>query len=346
MTKRVAILVGAIVLIVILVAMWFWPPKPQPVAPTQSTAGVHPKSPMLLPASTPSAPIPDPGGPISIKTMSREDATRIYVQRFNQDHQYDWKVQLNFYGKVVDQNNQPVPDAKINFDWNSIGVPGGTAYAKRSSDGAGLFSITEQQGKILEVHVEKDGYYPVENGNGTRFFEYANPSDPNWYEPDPNTPVIFHLRKKSEGAKLFSKSFNVPLNDNHPMDRVNLMQGFIKPDGVLTLTSDTSHALPGAQPYPWTFGLSMAEGGLVETKDQFPFEAPTSGYVSSIKINDDNLDPNVWQGGVKKTYYFYLPSTNTYGRLSVDKVASLSFVTLSYVYNLTPGNRVLEPAGQ
>ena len=47
---------------------------------------------------------------------------------------------------------------------------------------------------------------------------------------------------------------------------------------------------------------------------------------------------------MKKSYYFYLPSTNTYGRLTMETSATLPFVTLDYVYNLTPGNRVLEPA--
>jgi hypothetical protein len=281
---------------------------------------------------------------LSLKTMSKDEALRIYLQKIHQDQSYDWKVALDFYGKVVDENNQPVPGASARLEWNTIAVPGGTAYQRISSDGNGLFSLTGRCGKVLEVRVEKDGYYTVQGGKGALAFEYADPSSPYWYEPDPNSPVIFHLRKKGEGSKLFSKTLTVPLNNSHPQDRVNLMQGFIKPDGVLTITTDKSKFLPGNQPFPWTFGLSMSEGGLVETKEQFPFEAPTDGYTSTITLAMTNTDRSVWQSGVKKTYYFYLPSTNTYGRLTVDTSSSLPFVSLNYVYNLIPGNRVLEQA--
>lgn len=279
--------------------------------------------------------------------MSREEATKLYVQRFNADHQYDWKVPLNFYGKVVDENNYPVAGAAVHMQWNTTWVPmsGGTASTDTSSDGGGLFSLTGQHGKILDVTVSKEGYYPVDNGNGRLFFEYANPSEPTYYEPDATNPVVFHLRRKGEGAKLFSKSFDVPLNQNHPQDRINLMQGFIKPDGVLTITSDTSKHVNGAEAFPWTVTLSMGEGGLVETNDQFPFMAPTSGYTSTVTMDMTNTDRDVWRGQMTKTYYFYLPSTNTYGRMTVNASSSLP-LGFSYAYNLVPGNRTLEPASK
>ena len=349
MTKRKVILTIAVAVVVIgSVALWFWrpPPAPTPVVPTAIA-----QKPTALPPTPPAAlapPLPPPlpeYHQLSIKTMSRDEATKIYVERFNRDHSYDWKVELNFYGKVVDENNQPVAGATARLQWNTIGVPSGTAEEQATSDGNGLFSLTDQHGKVLEVRVEKEGYYTADGGNGAVAFEYANPSSPEWYEPDPKNPVIFHLRRKGEGAKLFSKSFTVPLNANHPQDRVNLMQGFIKPDGVLTITSDTSKYVNGAEAFPWTVTLSMAEGGLVETDDQFPFLAPTSGYTSTVTMDMTNTDRTVWRGQMTKTYYFYLPSTNTYGRLTVNASSSLS-PGLNYAYNPTPGNRVLEPASK
>jgi hypothetical protein len=87
----------------------------------------------------------------------------------------------------------------------------------------------------------------------------------------------------------------------------------------------------------------MAEGGLVETKEQFPFMAPASGYVSSINFSMTNLDRSVWKGGVTKLYYFYLPSTNTYGLMKL-LISSAYPIGVDYEYNITPGDRVLEPA--
>lgn len=346
MTKREIVLTIAIAVAVIgIAALWFWRPTPisEPVAPTPVA-----QKPSALPPTPPAAlapPLPAPLSEypqLSLKTMSMNEAQTIANRRLREDPAADWKVALNFYGKVVDENDQPVTGATVHYEWNTTWVPmsGGTAYADTFSDGAGLFSLTGQHGKILGVHIEKEGYYTDNGGHGDPSFEYANPSSPYWYEPDASNPVIFHLRRKGEGAKLFSKSLNI-----HSLDRVNLMQGFIKPDGVLTIATDFSKFLPGNQPFPWTASLSMAEGGLVETDDQFPFLAPTNGYTSTINFDMTNTDRSVWQDGVKKTYYFYLPSTNIYGRMTVTISSGLP-VGLSYVYNLTPGNRILEPASK
>ena len=345
MTKRETIIVAVVVVLIAIVALAFLrPSSPPPLAETAKPSASPAPAPSPIPPPQPSFVLAMEYPQLSLKTMAKDEALRIYLDRSRKDEKYDWKVSLNFYGKVVDENNQPVAGASVHYGWNTIGVPGGTAYAETASDSTGLFSLTKQHGKILEVTVGKEGYYPVEHGNGTVYFEYADPSSPEWYEPDPNNPVIFHLRRKGEGAKLFSKTLNVPLTTNHPQDRVNLMQGFIKPNGPLTIASDKSKFLPGAQPFPWTVTLTMSEGGLIESKDQFPFQAPDGGYAPTATIDMTNTDPDVWRGSATKTYYFYLPSTNTYGRITVDTAATLPAVTLSYAYNLTPGNRTLEPA--
>jgi hypothetical protein len=346
MTKRELVLFGIIIVIVIGFGALLWQPVSKPIVQAQPSSLPQAVTPAPKPpAFTPPPPLPDPGGPLSIKNMSREDATKLYVQRFNADHLYDWKRPLNFYGKVVDENNQPVAEAKIHYEWNTVDAMGGTSQTDALSDGNGLFSLTGQRGKFLGVHVEKEGYYTDNGGQGDPAFEYANPSDAYWYEPDANNPVIFHLRKKGDGAILVSKSFNVHVDANHPQTRVSLMQGSIKPDGVLMIASDTSKYVTSAEAFPWTVTLSMAEGGLIETNEQFPFMAPTSGYNPTMTMDMTNLDRSVWRGQMTKTYYFYLPSTNTYGRMTVNASSSLP-LGLSYVYNPSPGNRILEPASK
>jgi len=340
-TRGITLVVAVVAALIGVAALWLWRPRlaesmpfTQKQASSPSTSAAPSWSIVTAMAEYPQ---------LSFKKMSREEATKISTARLLKDHSADWKVALNFYGKVVDENNQPVAGATAHMEWNTIG---GTSTAQTISDGEGLFSLTGQHGKVLGVRVEKGGYYTVEGGAGNVSFEYADPSVSWWYEPDPNNPVIFHLRIKGEGAKLIRKSLDVPLNPNHPQNQVNLLQGFVRPGGVLTITSDESKFLPGNQPFPWTFSLRMSEGGLVETTDQFPFMAPTNGYTPTINLDMTNTDPSVWQDGVGKTYYFYLPSTDTYGRITINKIVGVPVVTVNYCYNLTPGNRVLEPASK
>lgn len=281
---------------------------------------------------------------ISLKKMTRDQAIDLYLDKQEADHDYDWKVALSFYGKVVDENNKPVSNAKVHLIWTTLDDPSGTKEEYISSDGNGFFSLTNQRGKLLEVRVEKEGYYTVEGGNGALAFEYADPGSQVYYEPDPKNPVVFHLHKKGVGTKLFSKTLNIPLH-NHLLDaRVNLMQGFIRPDGVLSITFDASKFSHDPQPFPWTASLKMAEGGLVETDEQYPFNAPAGGYKSEVVMTKE-LTGDVLNGHAAKTYYFYLPSTNTYGRATITFDVRLG-VTVEYSYNPTPGDRYLEPVSK
>lgn len=281
---------------------------------------------------------------LSLKNMSMDQALKLYLDNLRKDPGYEGKVALSFYGKVVDESGNPVEGASARLMWNTIAVPGGTAFKRVITDDAGLFSLLGRCGKCLGVRVEKEGYYIAEGGRGELNFEYAEPSSRDWYVPDANHPSVFHLRKKGAGANLFHKTLTFGLSNSHQSERINLIQGFLKPDGVLTITLDISKFLPGNQPYPWTGSLSMSEGGLVETQEQFPFLAPSTGYKPSDRIEMTNLDRSVWQDGVKRTYYFYLPSSNTYGRISVELSDGFP-VLISYCYNPEPGSRVLELAG-
>jgi len=89
----------------------------------------------------------------------------------------------------------------------------------------------------------------------------------------------------------------------------------------------------------------MSEGGLVEANDQFMFMAPATGYAPTVTIEANDLNRDVWEDGLRKSYYFYLPSTNTYGHITIEASASLS-MEVNYVYNPIPGQRYLEPASK
>jgi len=306
-------------------------------------------------APRPSAPAPSAATPldslnpfahyqqISLKTMSRKDAVKLYVQRFNQDSGADWKVALNFYGKVVDENQEPVAGATASCEWNTLG---GTSKATILSDGSGLFSLTGKQGKILEIRVEKNGYHTVDGGQGALAFEYANPAESDYYEPDRSQPVMFHLRKKGMGAQLVNKNIDLILDVDHPANNVNLMTGLIKSDGTFTVRANKPDYRQARGRFSWSISLNLTEGGLVETTDPFPFQAPDGGYNSSAIMDMLDTDSPAWSNSQTKTYYFNLPSSNTYGRMKVDTLGASRHVIIEYSYNPTPGQRNLEPPQQ
>jgi hypothetical protein len=110
------------------------------------------------------AALTDSHAQLSLKRMSKEEAVKIYLARMDADHQADWKIPIRFYGKVVDENKNPINGAVVHFDWNTIGTPGNSAQSSTMSDADGLFSLINEHGKVLEVRVEKEGYY-IANGS-------------------------------------------------------------------------------------------------------------------------------------------------------------------------------------
>jgi len=90
---------------------------------------------------------------------------------------------INFYGKVVDENGQPVIGASAHFEWD------GNATNKQAmdwneeqtiknsadviSDAAGLFSLTNKSGTELDVSAGKAGYYSSRRNRGAENFKYS-----------------------------------------------------------------------------------------------------------------------------------------------------------------------------
>src|SRR5208337_916291 len=56
-----------------------------------------------------------------------------------------WRTPIEFYGKVVDENTNPVADAQVAFDCNDTSAEG-TSFYHVQSDANGLFSIRGIQG--------------------------------------------------------------------------------------------------------------------------------------------------------------------------------------------------------
>src|SRR6266850_1074150 len=76
----------------------------------------------------------------------------------------EWQAPIDFYGKVLDENGNPVPGVEVHFNWSETPFDDGQKSSATESDLNGLFSLTGQRGSILEVWTRKDGYYVPKPG--------------------------------------------------------------------------------------------------------------------------------------------------------------------------------------
>jgi hypothetical protein len=277
---------------------------------------------------------------LNVRSLSKEQIQEEVTRRNAEDHQWEWKIPIRFYGKVVDENSQPVPDARVHFQWTDISQRG-TSQREVASNAQGLFALNDTRGKRLQVRVSKNGYYA--SAEDPISYEFANPYEEIFYTPNPDAPVIFHLRRKggSEGVIVRSISPSIPLGE-HGSTRVDLRSGRESPSGQLVL--EVSKPLPAQTrfPYDWHIAVSIPNGGLIEHGDEFPFEAPETGYKSTVEYS---LHAESGTKGVsfEKKFYFIIGEPKNYGRLEIRTDGISQHVFIDYALNPS-GSRNLEPS--
>ncbi len=191
------------------------------------------------------------------------------------DRSFEWKIPIKFYGKVIDQDDQPVSAAEVRYGWNDVE---GSHEQHTRSDAGGRFTIQGLHGKRLTVDVFKDGYHSSKRG--LHSFEYAAFFEPIYHRPDPENPVTFRLVKKLDPEPLIARRVSERTTYDRPT-YYDLARGALTqqpPEGVgLKFTFQRSES-PQGQPFDWKWKVEAVNGALLETKDEFAQLAPEEGY--------------------------------------------------------------------
>lgn len=335
--NRNRFLAVAVVGLAVVLLIWLWPrntsrsteSQPHPTASETVTSTIAP----TVPEATPSLPSETLPPPAAVKNQPDNSQQKAWATAF--------LTPISFWGKVVDQDGKPVPDATIKLAANDNPNPmaSGSVFEK-TSDAEGLFSITDAHGIALYVEVSKEGYYSTDQSRGRANYVLKNNTD--LPVPTATAPAIFVLRKMGETVPLIvtkQKSVSVPKNGS-PVN-VNLRTGGNGEGGVKVecWTEDQNTDAQGH--YNWRCRLSVPGGGLIERTGQFSFEAPASGYKPEEEITMSQSAER-WNKGTNKEFFAQLPD-GTYARFSFKLTTSGEhfFMIQSYV-NPEPGSRSLE----
>lgn len=283
---------------------------------------------------------------------------------------------ITFYGKVVDENGQPVAGATAHFEWDGTvanknamefkDVP--KISADETTDSVGLFSLTGKSGTELHVSVGKAGYYSSGRNRGAEYFKYSKMNldffygTGDYFTPVSNQPVVYYLRKIGIGANALvtsqygiRESFWVTVPKDGTPVKVDLQHQKTadgpleirqtKPDypahgGTIERLSPSDYAkLISAT--NWSVTMKISEGGLIEENQEFPFNPPESGYQSAVTLSFQKGQTN-WTQHILKDYYIKFGTPPLYGQLQVETAIDQTTVILHWVIN-PDGSRNLEP---
>ena len=300
------------------------------------------QNPATVPKAAVSAPVPSVPAPIAIAPATSTPATNA-ASAVNPTVAEMWQKPIDFYGKVVDENTNPVAGASIAFRWDDLTAKDWTRTATTASDAAGLFSMHGGRGATLTVSVSKAGYYTSHQDIGS--FHYAVPNDNQTYSPDQWNPAIFHLWKKGQRESLISlkNNYRIP-RDGTPVS-IDLATGATasSENGNFVVRCWTQDAgKRSGEKYDWRCVVSIPAGGAVTNNEEFAFQAPAEGYAPSIEIAMPADRPD-WKSDVDVNFFYRL-ADGRYGRMTFSMIAGgQHFCMIDSVLNPS-GSRNLEPA--
>ena len=228
---------------------------------------------------------------------------------------HEWRTPIQFYGKVVDENTNPITGAQIDFSCNDLSEAGTSNY-KSTSDERGMFSVQGIAGKLLTVNVTKEGYYTSKQDNDSFYYAGQNVN----FTPDIYNPVLFHLRKKGKGESLITVSYPgfahiAQLHRDGTPIELDLLNGTQAPAGTgqLKLEFWKSTTSLNNRNFDWKLQLSSPGGGLIPSDEEFQFQAPANGYQSPIVIDMAATNQD-WQAELNAEFYIQL-ANGDYGRI-------------------------------
>jgi hypothetical protein len=222
---------------------------------------------------------------------------------------------LDFYGRVVDQFGASIPEATITG--NVMLVVGFTATKTEKllthSDANGYFNFLGRKGAKLGVIPSKAGY------------EYKYRGQSGWttgYKADPSRPVILVMWKRGAPASLVHSIIRSYIPCDGSAAGFDLLTGKNTSAGgdLIIKLERTPVDIVRGKPFDWRVTFGVASGGISETDDLYPNEAPATGYTTSALIEMKQGDKN-WSPSLTKNFYFRSRNGQVYGRTTINITA-------------------------
>jgi hypothetical protein len=235
-------------------------------------------------------------------------------------------VPINFFGKVVDQDGEPVAGVEVYASIRLVKEPlpgmigDGFDTLTTVTGPDGTFSFLNKVGELLSIEkMEKRGYVGSMKIRTSNFWYYESPSKR--FQPDSSTPVMFKLWKLKGGEALQVVKTSFVFNVNDGLHGVDLLKGR-RPDSLQSTDFKVSMSAPvkvnAGQKYDWSFTIEGVGGGLIATDDDYMYSAPVSGYLPKIEVGFASTDPEWHAGIVGKKFYLKSRGGVVYARMELS----------------------------
>jgi hypothetical protein len=291
-------------------------------------------------SSQPAIPSVNPSPPLTPRAPNIERAAELQ------------NVPINFWGKVIDENDQPLSGVSVEIQTrhvqaNILHAASALESTRRTTDASGLFAVTGARGDLLTVRsLRKEGYMLA--SSSLKSFGYNTSAN---HVPDENSPVTFRMWKQgiAEPLVTFHKSFRVPV-DNTPLS-IDLLQGRIgefggkSADLKISVGRGSDIAKSDSRRFDWTVVIQAINGGVVQASEE-GLRAPEAGYQEPVHITNLSLEER-WRASRRILVYFNSRDGQCFGRAVLDVIVPTSGPAAVVLDSTTNprASRNLQPGG-
>jgi hypothetical protein len=346
MRPRFVISVLIIVLAIFFIIFWCRPVK-RATAPEPSQGNIQSDFPKVA-ANIPNPNAPNAPQPTTLLTSQRTEITRDekmarIVQDFNDSHNHS----IEFYGQVIDQDSNALPNVKINIfipqqqiafptDSGDFPTSNNLVHLEKETEMDGRFDITSQNGNGVDIEsIQKNGYEvePIRRSYGTAVGSF-------------NNPMIFKMWSTNIHEQLVSgdRKFQI-VPDGNPYF-IDLTKGEITQTegGDLKVRVKRPEQVTYGQRYDWECEIDVVDGGLCQSDSYSMLLAPSDGYQQAFHF-EQKVGSGWGDSTGEKRFYVMLHNGKEYGRISIELYAYYNdqvpgMIRLSYALNPS-GSQIL-----
>lgn len=252
---------------------------------------------------------------------------------------------IDFYGQVIDQYSNPVPDVKIKLEAQQWYMASPTefdskpVYFEASTATDGKFQIHGNGTTVNLQTVQKSGY--ILSPKTVRAFRITG----NSFE---SSTIIKMWKEFPTIEPLINGShvFGIDSGEVYTLDLIHGKKMAGETTGDLRVSITRPNGIKPRDKYPWSFSIEVVGGGLAEAAadDEFMYLAPESGYESKFQM-ELHPDDSDWKGEIDKQFFVRSRNGQVYGRIQVTVYAVYnvhSAIEVNYAINPN-GSRNLQP---
>lgn len=254
-----------------------------------------------------------------------------------------------FFGKVVDQHNQPVPNAKVRGGVmvEKVWMGGKFVDHYTTTDAVGNFSFQGLRGAEIVIQPSKEGYeFRSDNRN---FFYSLLRRETERHNPDASAPVVFTMWKQQEAESLISGNKFLGIKADGTPFTIDLLQGKKTEGraagGDLIVSVLQPASIADGQRFDWSFVIEASSGGLIVADgEQYLNEAPADGYEPRVEQELKATDRE-WSEVVRRTLFVKSRNGAIFARVNAELRANYqgaAVFSMRYLVNPKPGSRNLQ----